>query len=109
MSLPQLTHLQYLVLSLVRPDAHSGRFIRQRIADEGVKKDGPTFYQLMARLERDKLIAGWYESFSVDGQTIKERRYELTPKGRRALEELEAFYGSRRKSFSVESGMSAED
>lgn len=95
MALPNVTHLQFLVLDLVRDDAHSGRFLRERLADEGAKKSAPAFYQLMARLEDARLISGWYESFSVDGQTIKERKYEITSKGKRTIDLVKEFYDAR--------------
>lgn len=95
MALPNVTHLQFLVLDLVRDDAHSGRFLRERLAEEGAKKSAPAFYQLMARLEDGRLISGWYESFVVNGQTIKERKYEITPKGTRTIEFVKEFYDAR--------------
>jgi DNA-binding PadR family transcriptional regulator len=104
MSLPELTHLQFLVLDVVQHDPHSGRFIRDRLAEEGEKKSGPAFYQLMSRLEDSGLVSGWYESFVVDGQTIKERRYEITRKGIRARERVRAFYAARGSNRSVQYG-----
>lgn len=95
MALPKVTHLQFLVLDLVRDDAHSGRYLRERLAEEGAKKSAPAFYQLMSRLEDSRLISGWYESFAVDGQTIKERKYEITPKGTRTIENVRQFYDAR--------------
>ncbi len=92
MPLPELTHLQFFVLDLIKSDPHSGRFIRERLAEEGEKKVGPAFYQLMSRLEENGLVSGWYESFVLDGQTIKERRYEITPHGKRSLKKLQEFY-----------------
>lgn len=95
MALPEVTHLQFLVLDLVRDDPHSGRYLRERLSEEGEKKSAPAFYQMMARLEDSRLISGWYESFVVDGQTIKERKYHITPKGLRAIKAVQDFYGCR--------------
>ena len=103
MTLPKVTHLQYLVLDLILHDEHSGRFIRDRLAEEGVRISGPAFYQLMSRLENAALVSGWYESFVVDGQTIKERRYEIGARGRRAHTDVESFYGRRERARSVQS------
>jgi DNA-binding PadR family transcriptional regulator len=95
MALPPVTHLQFLILDLVRQDAHSGRFIRERLAEESAVHSGPAFYQLMARLEEAKLVSGWYESQVISGQTIKERRYEITAAGRRAHSSVHSFYANR--------------
>ncbi|MEW4563247.1 PadR family transcriptional regulator [Bremerella sp. JC770] len=95
MALPQITHLQFLILDLIRMDDHSGRYIRERLREEGEKKSAPSFYQLMARLQDGGYVTGWYEAFNIDGQTIKERRYQLTPKGRRVLREVRKFYAER--------------
>lgn len=95
MALPQVTHLQYLVLDLIRDDPHSGRFLRDRLKEESVKMSAPSFYQLMSRLEDAQLITGWYESFVIEGQTIKERKYEITPKGKRTVANVQAFYSRR--------------
>lgn len=90
--LPDLTHLQILVLKTIANDAHTGRFIRDKLAEEGEKKSGPAFYQLMSRLEDVQLVSGWYETQAVFGQTIKERHYRTTIKGRRLLQSALGFY-----------------
>ena len=59
--LPTLTHLQFLVLGVLRADEQPGRIVREALASYGVRRSGPAFYQLMARLERARLIEGWYE------------------------------------------------
>ena len=48
-ALPALTHLQYLVLGVLRTDEQPGRVLRQALATYGVRRSGPAFYQLMAR------------------------------------------------------------
>ena len=65
--LPALTHLQFLVLGVLRANEQPGRVIRQAIATYGVRRSGPAFYQMMARLERDGLIEGWYEQITRAG------------------------------------------
>ena len=92
MTIPALTPLQFLVLRVLATDEHSGRFIRSRLAEEKTKMSLAAFYQLMARLETAGMIEGWYESRSVDGQTIKERKYAITTKGKFALKEIAEFY-----------------
>ncbi|TWT63383.1 helix-turn-helix transcriptional regulator [Rubinisphaera italica] len=92
MSLPDVTHLQFFILYLIRNDAHSGRYLRERLAEEGARKSAPAFYQLMSRMEDAMLISGWYESFVVSGQTIKERKYKITPEGQRTIKFVQQFY-----------------
>ena len=74
-ALPALTHLHYLVLGVLRSEEQPGRVMRQALASYGVRRSGPAFYQLMARIERAKLVEGWYEQVTVGDQSVTERRY----------------------------------
>jgi DNA-binding PadR family transcriptional regulator len=104
MSLPELTHLQFLVLSILLDGEVAGRVLRERLADQGVNKTGPGFYQLMARLEEAKFVRGWYDQKVINGQVIKERRYEATPQGVAACDQAREFYLRRGRS-GLEGGM----
>jgi DNA-binding PadR family transcriptional regulator len=90
--LPKLTHLQFLVLGLLREGEQRGRTIRDRLAAHGVKRSAPAFYQLMARLERDRLVDGWYEQVTAGDQAVTERRYRLRPTGAKRWAEARDFY-----------------
>lgn len=90
--LPRLTHLQFLVLGLLRDGERPGRAVREALAAHGVKRTSPAFYQLMARLERDGLIDGWYEQITVRDQAVTERRYRLRSQGARLWAEARDFY-----------------
>jgi hypothetical protein len=90
--LPTLTHLQFLVLGILRTDDQPGRVLRQALAAYGVRRSGPAFYQLMARIERAKLVEGWYEQVMVGDQTVTERRYRITREGARQWAEAHRFY-----------------
>jgi hypothetical protein len=90
--LPAITHLQFLVLGAVLNSPQPGRAIRHIIAGFGVRRSGPAFYQMMARLERDGLVEGWYEAITVGDQSVKERRYRIQPKGVRLWTATRAFY-----------------
>ena len=90
--IPKLTHLQFLVLGLLRNGEQSGRAIRDAIAAHGVKRSAPAFYQLMARLERDRLVDGWYEQVTVGDQAVTERRYRLRRSGAKMWAEARDFY-----------------
>jgi DNA-binding PadR family transcriptional regulator len=90
--LPPLSHLQFLALGVILAREEPGRVIRDVVADYGVRRTGAAFYQLMARLERDGLIDGWYEPIVVGDQTVRERRYRITAAGVRAWRQTRAFY-----------------
>jgi DNA-binding PadR family transcriptional regulator len=92
--LPALTHLQFLVLGVLRANEQPGRVIREAIATYGVRRSGPAFYQMMARLERDGLVEGWYEQITHGGQAVKERRYCIKPAGTRLWSATQSFYES---------------
>lgn len=91
-ALPSLTHLQFLVLGVLRADEQPGRVVRQALASHGVRRSGPAFYQLMARLERDGMVDGWYEQVTVGDQAVTERRYRITPEGARLWARAKSFY-----------------
>ena len=92
MSLPTLSHLQAAVLDSLGPREVSGRELRELLKSKKIKKSGPAFYQLMARLEDSKFVEGFYEDKVVEGQRIRERRYRLKGEGAKALMESRAFY-----------------
>lgn len=92
--LPALTHLQFLVLGVLLGGEQPGRVIREAIAGYGVRRSGPAFYQMMARLERDGMVEGWYEQLSAGGQAVKERRYRIKPAGARLWSATQSFYES---------------
>jgi DNA-binding PadR family transcriptional regulator len=90
--IPDITHLQFLVIGILRGGERPGRFIRRRLKRHGIERSGPAFYQMMARLEDAGLVEGEYTQDIVDGQIIKERRYTLTPRGDAAWSATRAFY-----------------
>jgi hypothetical protein len=92
MRLPDITHLQFLVLAILMDGEQSGRVLREKLAEAGQRKSGPAFYQFMARLEEGKFVRGWYEQRVVEGQIIKERHYRITGEGRKAWESVQEFY-----------------
>jgi hypothetical protein len=90
--LPPLTHLQFVALGALRDGDQPGRVIRDTLGRYGVRRTAPAFYQMMARLERDKLVDGWYEQVVVGDQAVSERRYRLKPAGQRLWDATCAFY-----------------
>jgi len=100
MSLPDLTHLQFLVLGLLLDTPQAGRQIRADLHTHGIRRTAPAFYQMMARLEDSGWVAGWYEQAVVDGQMLKERHYRLLPAGRREWMATRDFYAVRLRGLS---------
>jgi DNA-binding PadR family transcriptional regulator len=90
--LPELTHLQFLVLGVLRAEELPGRVLRDALAGYGIRRTGPAFYQLMARMEKDGLVDGWYEQIASGDQLVTERRYRITPDGKKRWNEARAFY-----------------
>jgi DNA-binding PadR family transcriptional regulator len=91
-ALPGLTHLQYLVLGVLLSGEQSGRAIRHALERHGIRRSAPAFYQMMARLERDGMVEGWYEQVKVGDQSVTERRYRTTAAGSRMWERAYSFY-----------------
>lgn len=94
-ALPSITHLQFVILDALGQQEAAGRALRGLLAQHGLKSSAPAFYQMMARLELAGWVTGRYEHQVVEGQHLKERRYEITKAGRRALAETRAFYAER--------------
>jgi DNA-binding PadR family transcriptional regulator len=92
MRIPELSHLQFLVLAQLIAADRTGRQIRAGLKPYRVRQSGPAFYQMMARLEKAGLVSGWYTQEVIDGQIIKERNYRVTAEGRRAWRESLRFY-----------------
>jgi DNA-binding PadR family transcriptional regulator len=90
--LPPLSHLQFLVLGVLLTAEEPGRRIRDVVGSYGVRRTGAAFYQLMARLERDGLLEGWYVPLVVGDQPVRERRYRITSAGAHAWRQTQAFY-----------------
>ncbi len=90
--LPELTHLQFLVLGVLRGADQPGRSLREALSGYGIRRTGPAFYQLMARLEKDRLVDGRYEQITVGDQAVTERHYRITADGKRRWNEVRVFY-----------------
>lgn len=106
MSLPEITHLQFVVMDIMGTKKTSGRELRESLKKIGIKKSGPAFYQLMSRLEESKFVEGSYEFKIVEGQQIRERRYKLKGAGATAIAQARAFYERDNQDF-VKGGLHA--
>lgn len=90
--LPEITHLQFLILGALRQQEAAGRDLRELLQQKQAARSGPAFYQMMARLEDAGLVHGEYRQQSIGGQTIKERHYRIQPAGERAWQATRDFY-----------------
>jgi DNA-binding PadR family transcriptional regulator len=91
-SIPDITHLQFLVLGVLRGHEQPGRVIREVLASCGVRRTAPAFYQLMSRLEAAGLVEGRYEQIVVGDQAVTERRYRITAEGNAVWVKARKFY-----------------
>jgi DNA-binding PadR family transcriptional regulator len=107
-AVPAITHLQFLVLGLLRGGERRGRFIRRALERHGVRRSAPAFYQMMARLEDAGLVTGEYEQKIVTGQIIKERRYALTERGDASWSSTRAFYSDAIEAYGPRKTRNAE-
>ena len=92
MKLPEITHLQFSVLAYLQSEERAGKAVRAQLAELGMRRSGPAFYQLMSRMEDSGLVDGRYEQKVIDGQIIKERFYAVTDKGLEAWRATRDFY-----------------
>ena len=92
--LPEITRLQFLVLRSLHGGEQAGLTIRRMLADHGIRRSGPAFYQMMSRLEESGLVRGRYRQKVTAGQTVTERRYQSTKAGSAAWEETCEFYAA---------------
>lgn len=93
--IPDVTPLQFLVLSIVGADPVPGKQVREQLARSFDKRMAlPTFYDLMSRLEKLGFIEGWYEQRIIAGQGIKERYYRITAQGSKVWEQTRDFFAN---------------
>lgn len=92
MPIPGITHLQFLVLEILGPQERSGRFVREKLAENGEAKTQAAFYQMMARLEDAHMVEGSYRPVKVAGHVVQERWYKVMGAGRKAYNDTLDFY-----------------
>lgn len=93
MTLPEISHLQFLVLHLLGPKELSGRELRAALRSE-YRKTRAAFYQLMDRLTKQGFVRLRVVQVPVgdDGVTVPEHHYKLTAPGLRVMQETRGFY-----------------
>lgn len=90
--IPELSHLQYLALSILAevPAAMSHTELRHAFLERGAgNRSGPAFYQFMDRLAESRYVAVTKTKGDSDRQ---ECFYKLSNSGRRAMIASRAFY-----------------
>ena len=106
MTMPRLSHLQFLVIGIVHGRELAGREIRAELKKSfGIRRSGPAFYQLMARLEDAGWVEGTYHQDVVEGQMIRERHYTVTVAGARAWRASRDFYVKAIQGFESTGGL----
>jgi DNA-binding PadR family transcriptional regulator len=95
MRVPELTALQFALLDCLLAGERNGESLRELLAQRGYRKSLGAFYQLMARVEDAKFVAGRYEQKVVKGYTVRERRYQITGDGETAVARTREFYQRR--------------
>jgi len=90
MVLPELSHLQYLALTLIgEADGLEGQDLQAKIGGRGGgDRSGPAFYMFMGRMEAAGLVKKKEEP---RGRT-RIASYKLTSKGRKSMKANEKFY-----------------
>jgi DNA-binding PadR family transcriptional regulator len=89
---PEVTHLQFLVMRLILDGVVSGRSLHKELEARGARMSRPAFYQLMMRLEDGKLLESWFERRESGGYVVRETHYRVTAPGKRAMQTVQTFY-----------------
>jgi DNA-binding PadR family transcriptional regulator len=106
LSLPTITHLQFLVLDLLSTENSpvSAYRLKQGAARLANDYDGPKFYQLMGRLIRDQLVIAETKAINTDGGSMERTFYTPTQQGLQALHRTRIFYTTRHRLQAALSG-----
>lgn len=105
MPVPDITHLQFLVLEILGSQERSGRVVRDKLTENGEAKTQAAFYQMMARLEDARMVEGSYRPVKVAGHVVQERWYKITGAGRKAYGATLDFYQRREVSVDGKVGL----
>lgn len=87
-----LTALQFAVVSSLADGPLSGKELRSRLSSRGIKKAGPSFYQLMHRMVEAGLVEARYFKSQLGDQDYTECCYKITAAGIKAHKRTQEFY-----------------
>ncbi|KAA3609401.1 MAG: hypothetical protein DWQ01_08700 [Planctomycetota bacterium] len=93
--IPDITTKQFMVLGCLRGSEMTGKELRAELAKEGLKQSMPGFYQMMARLEKDKLVKGWYDTHETNGRKRRVRKYQILGSGVQVFNQVLRFLETR--------------
>ncbi|MHC4400245.1 MAG: hypothetical protein ACYTG0_11260 [Planctomycetota bacterium] len=94
-SLPELTPLQVLAISVLFERELSSREIQGEMAFLGVERKMQHLYRLLGRLEMDQYVCGRYRQFqTIDGRNVRERHYRVSEKGLNVWQQAVKFYST---------------
>ncbi len=84
---PSLSDVHFAVLAIIGDDTVSGADIRRQLEFRiNHKTSHASFYTMMATLEDEKnFVTGRFESITVKGHVVREKRYSITEDGRHAF------------------------
>ena len=100
--LPEVTHLQFLVLDVIAAiQETSATELRRHLEAFSTDQKGPKFYQLMGRLEKSGFVESWAQQYDVGGGSVSRTFYKLTEEGETARQITLEFYNSRLKLHAV--------
>jgi DNA-binding PadR family transcriptional regulator len=100
MGAPSISVVQAVILQLLAEAAEwtdqktgtaPGHELRKRMALEGIKKNGPGFYQIMGRLEDNGYVKTSDSTIIIDKKVYKQKLYQITRSGQRVLDQYRHF------------------
>ena len=97
--LPTISHLQFLVLDILGHAIGdvSATVLRKALSEYGDVRSGPKFYQLMRRMEEDRLLEVVHARFEIAGGEVGRTLYRRTGQGLEAWQAVLDFYLERGK------------
>ena len=91
MKQPKLTILQICILNLMGGSQVKGAELRDLLERNDNPLSIPGFSSVMLRLEKAGLVTGSYVTTQVNGHTIREKYFEVTSEGEKALSEAQDY------------------
>lgn len=95
MKFPIITHLQFLAIESILSGIN-GVEIWEYLLRHNQTKTSSSYYMLMRRLEKTKMIKGKYHIAQRATQGVRERIFTVTPLGIAAYHECMEFYRQRK-------------
>ena len=82
LTMPEMTPLQALVVSILFEGELPSREIREELALRGLAREASVVYRMLGRMELAHYLCGRYRLWRMpDGRTIRERHYRVSEVG----------------------------